>query len=133
MDARNVLGEPLIPCGTDPVTGYFRDGYCAASSDDLGSHTICALMTAEFLEFQKRTGNNLIDAVPQFNFPGLHPGDAWCVVAPRWVQAYRAGVIAPVVLAATHEAALTYVALEELIGCSVDVPDDIRSIAPETQ
>ena len=130
MDARNVLGETLVPCGTDPITGYHRDGYCALSPDDLGSHPICALMPAEFLEFQRQTGNNLIDPVPSYGFPGLHPGDPWCVVAPRWVQAYRSGVIAPVVLAATHEAALAYVTLEELAGCAVDVPDDISSIAP---
>lgn len=131
MDARNVLGETLVPCGTDPITGYYRDGSCAMSPDDLGSHTICALMTAEFLEFQRQTGNNLIDPVPQYGFPGLHPGDPWCVVASRWVHAYRSGVIAPVVLAATHEAALAYVTLEELAGCAVDVPDDISSISPE--
>ncbi|QGF23017.1 DUF2237 family protein [Raineyella fluvialis] len=131
MDARNVLGEPLQPCGTDPVTGFFRDGYCATSSDDVGSHTICALMTKEFLEFQQRTGNDLSTPVPQFRFPGLRPGDAWCVVASRWVQAYRAGIVAPVILAATHEGALEYVTLEELAGCAADVPDDIRSIAPD--
>ncbi|SDB81398.1 hypothetical protein GA0111570_103273 [Raineyella antarctica] len=128
MEARNVLGEPLVPCGTDPVTGFFRDGYCATSPEDVGSHTICALMTAEFLEFQRQTGNNLVDPMPQYGFPGLHPGDPWCVVAPRWVHAYRAGVIAPVVLAATHEAALQYVTLEELAGVAADVPDDISSI-----
>lgn len=131
MSARNVLGEPLVPCGTDPLTGYFRDGFCASAPEDVGSHTICALMTAEFLEFQRQTGNNLVDPVPAYGFPGLHPGDPWCVVAPRWVYAYRSGVIAPVVLAATHEAALEYVTLEELAGCAVDVPDDIRSITPE--
>ncbi|WOQ17371.1 DUF2237 domain-containing protein [Raineyella sp. W15-4] len=131
MDARNVLGEPLHPCGTDPVTGFFRDGYCATSPEDLGSHTVCALMTREFLEFQRTIGNNLIDPAPAHGFPGLRPGDAWCVVATRWVQAFRAGIVAPVVLAATHEAVLEYISLEELVGCSADVPDDISSIAPD--
>lgn len=131
MDARNVLGEPLHPCGTDPVTGFFRDGYCAASPEDLGSHTICALMTREFLEFQRTVGNNLIDPASAHGFPGLQPGDAWCVVATRWAQAYRAGIVAPVVLAATHESALEHVSLEVLVACSADVPDDISSIAPD--
>lgn len=131
MDARNVLGEPLQPCGTDPVTGFFRDGFCATSPEDVGSHTICALMTREFLAYQRSIGNDLLTPAPRHGFPGLRPGDSWCVVAARWVQAYRAGVIAPVVLAATHESALEYVTLAELTGCAADVPDDISSIAPD--
>lgn len=120
---RNVLGEPLQECGSDPLTGFYRDGCCRTSPQDLGSHTICAVVTADFLEHQQRVGNDLTTPAPQWSFPGLKPGDRWCVVAARWLQAYRDGVAAPVVLAATHEAALDIVPLDYLRQHAVDVPD----------
>lgn len=125
----NVLGEPLEPCGTDPVTGFFRDGCCSTGPEDLGSHTICAVVTQAFLEHQRRVGNDLSTPRPEYAFPGLRPGDRWCVVAARWLQAYGDGVAAPVVLASTHVAALDIVALELLLEHAVDVPTDPRSLA----
>lgn len=121
---QNVLGGPLDPCGMDPVTGFFRDGSCATGPQDLGSHTVCTVMTTEFLEFQQRTGNDLITPRPEYAFPGLRPGDRWCVVAVRWMHAYRAGVAAPVVLAATNVSALEVVPFQALREHAVDVPDD---------
>lgn len=121
---RNVLGGLLDPCGTDPVTGFFRDGSCATGPEDLGSHTVCTVMTAEFLEFQQHTGNDLVTPRPEYAFPGLRPGDRWCVVATRWLHAYRAGVAAPVVLASTNVTALEVVPLDALREHAVDVPDD---------
>lgn len=123
MTERNVLGGQLEPCGTDPMTGFYRDGCCSTGPEDLGSHTVCAVVTAEFLEHQRRVGNDLITPRPEYRFPGLRPGDRWCVVAARWLQAYRDGAAAPVVLAATHEAALRIVPLEALQRHAVDVPD----------
>lgn len=120
---RNVLGTELEPCGTDPVTGWFRDGSCATSDDDLGSHTVCAVVTAEFLEHQRSIGNDLTTPMPQFRFPGLRPGDRWCVTAANWLRAHEAGVAAPVVMAATHERALEIVPLAALQSLAVDVPD----------
>jgi uncharacterized protein (DUF2237 family) len=119
---RNVLGGPLDPCGTDPMTGFFRDGCCSTGPDDVGSHTVCAVVTEEFLEHQRATGNDLITPRPEFRFPGLVPGDRWCVVAVRWLQAYEQGAAAPVVLAATHQRALEIVPLEALQAHAVDVP-----------
>lgn len=112
--ARNVLGGPLEACGFDPVTGFFRDGHCHTCSQDHGSHTVCAVMTEEFLEFSRRMGNDLTTPVPQFRFPGLRPGDRWCLCAGRWLEAADAGKAPNVVLEATHEAALTIVPLEVL-------------------
>jgi uncharacterized protein len=120
---RNVLGGELEPCGTDPVTGFYRDGCCSTGSEDLGSHTVCAVMTAEFLEHQRRSGNDLLTPRPEYAFPGLVPGDRWCVVAVRWLQAYRDGAAAPVVLASTHARALDLVPLSSLAEHAVDVPD----------
>lgn len=120
---RNVLGTELEPCGTDPVTGWFRDGSCATSDDDLGSHTVCAVVTAEFLEHQRSIGNDLTTPMPHFRFPGLRPGDRWCVTAANWLRAHEAGVAAPVVMAATHERALEIVPLAALQSLAVDVPD----------
>ncbi len=97
---RNVLGGELEPCGTDPVTGFFRDGSCRTGPDDLGSHTVCAVVSTEFLALQRELGNDLTTPRPEYDFPGLRPGDRWCVVAARWLQAYRAGAAAGVVLAA---------------------------------
>jgi uncharacterized protein (DUF2237 family) len=121
---RNVLGEPLQECGTDPVTGFYRDGCCTSGPEDVGSHTVCAVMTAEFLAQQRSVGNDLVTPRPEWRFPGLRPGDRWCVVAARWLQAYEDGVAAPVVLAATHARALDVVPLEALQQHAVDVPDD---------
>jgi uncharacterized protein (DUF2237 family) len=125
---RNVLGGPLEPCGADPVTGFYRDGSCRSGPDDLGSHTVCAVVSAEFLAFQRDVGNDLTTPRPEFAFPGLQPGDRWCVVAARWLQAYQAGVATGVVLAATYERALEIVPIEALRQHAVDVPDDIREL-----
>jgi uncharacterized protein (DUF2237 family) len=121
---RNVLGGELEPCSTDPLTGYFRDGSCRTGPDDLGSHTVCAVVTAEFLEHQRAIGNDLSTPVPQYRFPGLVPGDRWCVTARNWARAHRDGVAAPVVLAATHEAVLQILPLTALQEHAVDVPAD---------
>ena len=125
----NVLGGELEPCGNDPVTGFFRDSCCSTGSEDLGSHTVCAVMTAPFLEHQRAIGNDLITPLPAYQFAGLEPGDRWCVVAVRWFEAYEAGVAAPVVLAATHVRALDVIPLEALREHAVDVPSDPSSLA----
>lgn len=106
---RNVLGGVLIPCSTSPVTGFYRTGRCEVGPDDVGCHAVCCLLTEEFLEYSKRAGNDLSTPVPQYGFPGLKPGQRWCVCAPRWKQALDAGFAPPVVLEATSEAALQYV------------------------
>lgn len=124
MTDRNVLGGDLQPCSTDPVTGFYRDGACTTGPQDVGSHTICAVVTREFLEHQKRIGNDLSQPMPQYRFPGLVPGDRWCVTARNWLRAEGDGVAAPVVLASTHERALDIVPLETLHRHAVDVPDD---------
>jgi uncharacterized protein (DUF2237 family) len=124
MAERNVLGGDLEPCGTDPLTGFYRDGCCATGPEDLGSHTICAVVTAEFLAHQRSIGNDLSTPMPEYRFPGLVPGDRWCVTARNWARAYDAGVAAPVVLAATNEAVLELVPIEALREHAVDVPDD---------
>jgi uncharacterized protein (DUF2237 family) len=128
MTDRNVLGRPLEPCGSDPVTGFYRDGCCTSGPEDIGSHTVCAVMTAEFLTHQLGVGNDLSTPHPEWNFPGLQPGDRWCVVAARWLQAYHAGAAAPVVLASTHSRALEIVPLEALQEHAVDVPADPSSL-----
>lgn len=128
MDERNVLGGTLESCSLDPVTGWFRDGSCRTGPDDLGSHTICAVMTAEFLSHQGSIGNDLSTPRPQFRFPGLSPGDRWCVTAPNWLRAHHDGAAAPVVLAATSEKVLDLVPLEVLRRYAVDVPDDPRTL-----
>ncbi|MDP9102068.1 MAG: DUF2237 domain-containing protein [Actinomycetota bacterium] len=125
---RNVLGGELEPCGLDPVTGFYRDGCCSTGPDDLGSHTVCAVMTTEFLAHQLATGNDLVTPRPEYRFPGLAPGDRWCVVAARWLDAHDAGVGAPVVLASTHARALEVVPLEALTAAAVDVPPDPRAL-----
>lgn len=124
---RNVLGGDLEPCGVDPVTGFYRDGSCSSGPDDMGSHTVCAVVTAEFLAHQQSVGNDLVTPRPEYRFPGLRPGDRWCVVAVRWLQAHQAGVAAPVVLASTHARALDVVPLEALRENAVDVPPDLSS------
>jgi len=110
----NVLGGELEPCSFDPVTGFFRDGYCRTEGRDPGFHAVCAVMTEEFLEFSKSVGNDLSTPRPEWLFPGLRPGDRWCVVAARWQEALEAGVAPPVVLEATHASALEFVSLEDL-------------------
>ena len=128
MTERNVLGAELEECGTDPMTGFFRNGACDTCAQDRGSHTVCAVMTAEFLAYSKYVGNDLSTPRPEWHFPGLHPGDPWCVVAGRWLQAYEAGVAAPVVLAATNARALEIVPIELLTAASVDVPPDLSGL-----
>ena len=128
MSERNVLGEPLEPCGTDPVTGFYRDGNCSCGPDDLGLHAACAVVTAEFLKHQQSVGNDLSTPRPEWHFAGLKPGDRWCVVAARWLQAHQAGAAAPVVLAATNERALELIPIEVLREHAVDVPPDLSSL-----
>lgn len=128
--ARNVLGGPLAGCSRDPVTGWFRDGSCRTAPADLGSHTICAVVTAEFLDHQRAMGNDLMQPMPAHAFPGLTPGDRWCVTARNWLRAHEDGVAAPVVLAATDEAALEVVPLDVLRQHAVDVPDDLSQLLP---
>lgn len=125
---RNVLGGELEPCGTDPMTGFFRDGCCATGPEDIGSHTICATVTSEFLDHQRSIGNDLSTPMPQYRFPGLVPGDRWCVTATNWLRAHHAGAAAPVVLASTNAKVLDIVPLEILQQHSVDVPADLSDL-----
>lgn len=125
---KNVLGTELETCGTDPMTGFFRDGCCSTGPEDLGSHTICAFVTEEFLAHQRVIGNDLSTPMPQYRFPGLVPGDRWCVTAHNWLRAHEAGMAALVVLASTHERALEIVPLAILKEHAVDVPGDARSL-----
>ena len=113
-EEKNILGGILEPCSTDPVTGFLRNGCCSAHQSDRGEHVVCAIMTAEFLEFSKTQGNDLSTPRPEFNFPGLKEGDGWCVCALRWKEAYDAGVAPPIKPASTHERALEYIPLEAL-------------------
>jgi uncharacterized protein len=124
MPALNVLGGPLQSCSTDPLTGFYRDGSCRTGPEDIGSHTICAVVSAEFLAHQQSIGNDLSTPYPQYGFPGLSPGDRWCVTARNWLRSHEAGVAAFVVLAATHERVLEIVSLEILESYAVDVPAD---------
>ena len=112
--ARNVLGGRLASCSTDPLTGFFRDGCCNSGREDVGSHTVCAVMTAEFLAFSAGRGNDLSTPHPEFGFPGLQPGDRWCLCAPRWQEAFLAGCAPQVTLEATEEGALSHCALADL-------------------
>jgi uncharacterized protein (DUF2237 family) len=127
---RNVLGGPLESCSTAPLTGFFRDGCCRTAPEDLGSHTICAVVSAEFLEYQQSIGNDLSTPLPHYGFPGVEPGDRWCVTARNWLRAHEDGVAAYVVLAASHERALDIVPLDVLKQYAVDVPADPGSIGP---
>jgi hypothetical protein len=129
MSVRNVLGRELEPCSADPLTGFFRDGCCNTSPEDRGSHTICAVVTAEFLEHQRGIGNDLTTPLPAYGFPGLVPGDRWCVTAANWLRAFEDGAAAFVVLASTHERALDIVAMPALRQLGVDVPTDPGSLA----
>ena len=112
--ARNVLGNPLESCCAAPMTGFYRDGFCQTGPQDTGSHTVCAQVTAEFLSFSQKIGNDLSTPRAEYGFPGLKPGDKWCVCVARWEEAFMAGVAPPVVLEATHERALDVVELAEL-------------------
>ncbi|MEZ2226370.1 MAG: DUF2237 domain-containing protein [Microcoleus sp.] len=120
-EATNVLGGKLETCCTSPMTGYYRDGKCNTGGGDYGAHTVCAQLTADFLQFSKSRGNDLITPVPAFNFPGLKPGDCWCLCASRWKEAMDAGVAPKVVLSATHALTLEYVSLEELKQHAADL------------
>ncbi len=119
---RNVLGDALEECGSDPLTGFHRDGCCTTGPQDHGSHTICAVVTAEFLQHQRSIGNDLTTPMPRYGFPGLVPGDRWCVTAANWLRSHHDGAAAYVVLASTHERALETVPLEVLREHAVDVP-----------
>jgi uncharacterized protein len=121
LSPRNVLGEPLEICSIKPMSGFYRDGCCNTGGEDIGSHTVCAVMTSEFLNFSKSHGNDLSTPVPEFGFPGLKPGDRWCLCAPRWQEAFEANQAPRVVLRATHEAALTYCSLANLKRFAVDL------------
>jgi uncharacterized protein (DUF2237 family) len=120
-ESRNVLDEPLEACGENPMTGFFRDGCCNTSGQDGGSHTVCAVLTREFLEFSLTRGNDLITPRPEFGFPGLNPGDRWCLCANRWREAERDGVAPRVYLRATHRRALERVPLETLKPYALDL------------
>jgi len=128
MTDRNVLGGELQPCGVDPVTGWYRDGSCHTDDADVGSHTVCTVVTAQFLEHQKGIGNDLMTPMPQFRFAGLGPGDRWCVTARNWLRAHLDGAAAPVVLEASHERALDHIPLDILREHAVDVPDDVSGL-----
>lgn len=124
MPELNVVGEMLEACSVDPVTGWFRDGTCRTAPGDSGSHTVCAVMTREFLDHQASIGNNLTTPMPAYHFPGLSPGDRWCLTVHNWLRAHEDGVAAPVVLASTHERALDVVPFDILTQYAVDVPND---------
>jgi uncharacterized protein len=119
--ARNVLGEPLEPCSLDPITGFFRDGCCNTGPHDIGRHVVCVRVSAAFLTFSQSRGNDLSSPRPDIGFPGLKPGDRWCLCAARWQEALEAGHAPPVVLAATHEAALQIIRLEDLKRHALDL------------
>ncbi|GIX05167.1 MAG: hypothetical protein KatS3mg114_1036 [Planctomycetaceae bacterium] len=120
MGAKNVLGTELEVCSMNPRTGWFRDGCCHTGPGDYGLHVVCARVTQEFLEFQRSRGNDLITPHPEYDFPGLQPGDQWCVCVERWKEALEAGVACPVVLKATHISALEFVSLEDLLAHAAD-------------
>ncbi len=128
MTERNVLGGDLETCSLDPVTGFYRDGCCNTGPEDAGSHTVCAVMTAEFLGHQRSIGNDLSTPMPQYRFPGLQPGDRWCVTARNWLRAHHDGAAAPVVLASTNARVLDLIPLDVLQQHAVDVPADLSDL-----
>lgn len=128
MAQRNVFGDELQVCSLEPITGFYRDGYCNTGPEDIGSHTVCVVVSEEFLDHQKKIGNDLSTPMPQFGFAGLQPGDKWAVCAGRWLQAFEDGVKAPILLSATNEQALEIVPNWALRECSADVPDDISEL-----
>jgi uncharacterized protein len=113
---KNIFGEPLKSCCTKPLTGFYRDGFCRTNIEDNGKHVVCAIVTAEFLEYSKRQGNDLITPRPEYDFPGLNPGDKWCLCALRWKEAFEAGCAPNVVLEATDERALEFIKIDNLIS-----------------
>lgn len=119
--SRNVFGEPLQPCSVKPMTGFFRNGCCDTGPEDTGSHTVCVIVTVEFLEFSKSRGNDLSTPAPHFGFAGLKPGDRWCLCAPRWQEAFEANSAPRVVLRASHEGALQFCSLADLKRYAVDL------------
>ncbi|WP_395664938.1 DUF2237 family protein [Methylocella sp.] len=119
--SRNVLGGPLASCSDDPLTGFFRNGCCDTAAEDLGSHTVCVVASEAFLAFSKAAGNDLATPLPEYGFPGVRPGDRWCLCAPRWAEALAAGAAPRVVLMATHEGALEHCRLEDLKRHAVDL------------
>lgn len=119
--ARNVLGEPLALCSDNPLTGFLRNGYCSRGPEEAGHHLVCCEMTADFLAFSQGRGNDLSTPGPEFAFPGLHPGDRWCVVAVRWMEAYEAGVAPRIALLSTHQAMLELVGLDVLKRFALDL------------
>ena len=124
----NVLGEPLTPCSHDPLTGFFSDGHCNKCAEDQGSHTVCAVMTADFLEFSRSVGNDLSTPHPEYQFPGLKDGDRWCLCLPRWLEALEAGMAPRIVLQATHMSAIEHISMETLLEYAVDAD---KAPAPE--
>lgn len=127
-ESLNVLGGPLQECSGDPVTGFYRDGCCNTDPGDFGSHTVCAVVSEEFLAHQISVGNDLSSPRPEYGFSGLQPGDRWCVCASRWKQAYEAGLASPVVLAATHARALELIPIEALREHAADIPSDASGL-----
>ena len=119
--ARNVLGGELEPCSLDPITGFYRNGCCETGPEDVGQHTVCAVMTRDFLAYSMAVGNDLSTPRPEYGFPGLKPGDKWCLVAARWAEAHAAGAAPRVALLSTHEAALDFVKLDDLKGHALDL------------
>jgi hypothetical protein len=117
---KNVVGGELLECSAEPLTGFYRDGCCATGPEDVGSHTVCVFVTEEFLSFSRRVGNDLSTPQPQFGFPGLRPGDRWCVCAARWLEAHEAGCAPQVLLAATHERALELIEIDTLLAYAVE-------------
>jgi uncharacterized protein (DUF2237 family) len=125
---RNVVGGELLECSSEPLTGFFRDGCCATGPEDVGSHTVCAIVTEEFLSFSRRRGNDLSTPQPGLGFPGLEPGERWCVCAARWLEAHESGCAPPVLLAATHERALELIEIDTLLAYAIEprAPSDRR-------
>lgn len=115
MDNRNIFGEPLITCSNKPKTGFFRDGCCNTDANDVGEHTVCIVATEEFLQFSKSAGNDLSTPIPEYSFPGVKPGDRWCLCASRWVEAYRNKCAPKIVLEATNETVLNHISMDVLI------------------
>lgn len=118
----NVLGVPLVPCSVNPLTGYYRDGCCSTGTDDVGTHVVCAEVTAEFLVFSRSMGNDLSTPRPEYSFAGLRSGDRWCLCALRWVEAWRAGMAPRLYLASTHQKILDYVTMDDLLPFAIDHP-----------
>ena len=117
---RNILGGALMPCSMEPLTGFYRTGCCETGTEDQGSHTVCVVVSEEFLAFSRAAGNDLSTPMPEYGFPGLQPGDHWCLCAPRWQEALEAGVAPPVILEATHEGALEWTGIEDLRAHALD-------------